>query len=96
MNVIAGQNRIGVLDWGGLINNVVNTAGSVVQSTNAVKAQQIQANSSAQIAQYNLAAQAQQNQYSQAGSIIPGVPNIVLIGGAAAIAAFLLLRKRGR
>lgn len=96
MQVIAGK-KIGSLDWGGLIENVVNTAGSVVQSSNQVKQQQIAANAATTMAQYNLAQQQAQNQYAQSGSLIPGVPNIVLLGGAAAVVVgFFLLRKRGR
>jgi hypothetical protein len=94
MNVVTGR-KIGSMDWGGLIENVVNTAGSVVQSSNQVKQQQIAANAATTLAQYNLAQQQASNQYTQSGSLIPGVPNVVLIGGAAVL-AFMLLRRRGR
>lgn len=90
------QRRVGEIDWNGIFNSATTAASNIVQSSNQLKAQQAAANSSAQAAAwgqpYNAYPATTGAGYVQP-SIIPGVPNIALLAGAALI-AFMVLRKK--
>lgn len=86
-----GRTTIGDLDWGGIISSAISATSNVVSANQQYKAQQSAANSQIQLASLQLQQQQQANQYAQQTQWVPGVPNIVLIGGGA-LAAFLIFK----